>query len=127
MEVFEVLVCADEDYVRAEWARIIGHSLAELVGGFSVYPGQGGWVSGGKLMHEPHFRLTAYCADMSAREVFNHLSETLRSYKENCRQDTILVVLDGEPYFFNEVPELITASKDGETIFIYPVLEEEAA
>lgn len=108
MKLFEILVVADEQELAFTWVRILGDALTDLIGGFSVYQGYGGWKNGaGEVVFEPHFRVQAYCETMSAREVFNHLADTIRLYKENCQQETVLVLLDGKPVFLTEVPDAI--------------------
>jgi len=105
MEIFELVVTAPSDEMRHAWVDVLCGSLTELVGGVSIYEGQGGYKSEvGVLVFEPHTKILAYCQDMKAREVFNFMSTHIRLYKENCQQKAVLVVLNGELYVFTEVP-----------------------
>ncbi|MHA2063229.1 MAG: hypothetical protein ACXABY_02490 [Candidatus Thorarchaeota archaeon] len=108
MEVFELLVVAPSEKQRQEWVDVIGHVLSQLVGGFSVYEGHGGWKGDGiaEVLYEPHTRIQAYCQDMSASEVLASISYTLGQYKDNCQQEVVLVVLNGEPLFLKEIPQV---------------------
>lgn len=108
MDVFELFVCAPSDALRLTWVRILGEVLVELVGGFSAYEGTGGWKSeSGDVVFEAHTRMSAHCNGMSAREVLNLMAGTIRLYKDNCHQEVVLVHLNGEPMFLEEVPEAI--------------------
>lgn len=106
MEVFELLVVAPTERQRLDWVNILGHALSMIVGGFSAYEGLGGWKTGlDGVKCEPHYRIIAYCRDMSAREVFSLMSRQISLYKDNCQQEVVLVVLNGEPIFMENIPE----------------------
>ena len=108
MELFELVVTAPSAEVRHAWVDVLCNALVELVGGVSTYEGQGGWKSEtGVLFFEPHVRLQVYCKDMSARELFNFMSTHIRLCKDNCEQEAVLVVLDGEAFVFTEVPAFL--------------------
>jgi len=98
-ETFEVIVVAELEHRRKQWAQRIGKKLAKLVGGASFYEGMGLWKNGNLYEFEPHIRVQAYCDGMNASEVFSGLSLLLREYKEDEEQESVLVVLNGETMF----------------------------
>ncbi len=100
METFEVVVVALSYHRRREWAQRIGRKITDLVGGASLYDGTGLWKNGeGIVEFEPHIRVKAYCDGMTASEVFSALSLLLKEYKEDTKQERVLVVLNGESMF----------------------------
>lgn len=101
-ETFEVIVVAELEHRRKQWAQRIGKKLAKIVGGASFYDGMGLWKNGFLYEFEPHIRVEAYCDGMTAKEVFSALSLLLREYKEDEEQECVLVVLNGEPMFLTE-------------------------
>ena len=99
-ETFEVIVIADSRHRVKQWAERIGEKITDLVGGASLYEGTGLWKNGeGILFFEPHIRVQAYCNGMNASEVFSALSLLLREYQRDVEQESVLVVLNGEPVF----------------------------
>ena len=101
-ETFEVIVVAELDHRRKQWAERIGKKLAKLVGGASFYDGMGLWKNGVLYEFEPHIRVQAYCNGMNASEVFSWLSLLLKEYRESEEQEAVLVVLNGENMFLTE-------------------------
>lgn len=98
-ELFEVIVVAELDHRRKQWAQRIGKKLAKLVGGASFYEGMGLWKNGFLYEFEPHIRVQAYCTFLSAREVYSNLSLLLKEYQVDTEQESVLVVLNGETMF----------------------------
>lgn len=101
-ETFEVVVVHPSYHRRKAWAQRIGKKVAKLVGGASFYDGMGLWKNGNLYEFEPHIRVQAYCNGMNASEVFSALSLLLKEYKVDTEQDTVLVILNGEPMFLTE-------------------------
>lgn len=103
-----MVVTAPTDKLREAWVQILADVLTELVGGCSVYLGSGMWKNGdGHLVNEPHYKLQAWCGDIEAHEVYSLMAQTISKYKDNCAQEMVLVVLDGEPVFLTNVPSYI--------------------
>ncbi len=99
-ETFEVIVVAPSDHRRKQWAEKIGEKLTDMVGGASLYKGTGLWKNGeGIVFFEPHIRVQAYCNGLNASEVFSGLSLLLKEYREDAKQESILVILNGEQVF----------------------------
>ncbi len=99
-ETFEVVVVHPSYHRRKQWAEKLGEKLTDLVGGASLYDGTGLWKNGeGICFFEPHIRVQAYCNGLNASEVFSGLSLLLKECKEQLKQDTLLVVLNGETMF----------------------------
>lgn len=101
-EVFEVVVVHPSYHRRKAWAQRIGKKITDLVGGASFYDGTGLWKNGDGVEFESHILVKAYCNGMNASEVFSGLSLLLKEYKTDTEQDTVLVVLNGEPMFLTD-------------------------
>jgi hypothetical protein len=98
-ETFEVIVVAELEHRRKQWAQRIGKKLAKIVGGASFYEGMGLWKNGVLYEFEPHIRVKAYCNFLSANEVYRNLSLILKEYRESEEQECVLVILNGETKF----------------------------
>lgn len=110
METFELFVVAESEKHLDAWVNILGHELALLAGGFTAYRGSGGWMDdeGNYVSNERVARLHTFCPpDLTAKELYSMLSFTILQYKENCAQDTVLVVVNGQPYFLKKVPSTL--------------------